>query len=905
MNKSKICLVVAVLSILFLILSTVTFLVPNENIMANLNDPSLFPLVTWPMFHHDTMHTGRSLYLGAQTNGLKWSYTAGGAIASSPAIGNNGVIYFGSQDHKLYAVDSAGTLKWSFEVGDSINSSPAIGSDGTIYFGSDDKNLYAINPDGTLKWKYPTGAMIEAPPTVGNDGTVYIGSHDGKLYAINPNGNLKWSYVTGGNPSVSPAIGGDGTIYIVLSGNQELTAINPNGSLKWSYQVSEAITLTSPAIGSDGTIYLGSSDNNLYAINPNGTLKWNFTAGDSVDSSPAIGSDGTIYVGSNDHNLYAVTPNGILKWSYTTNGSVVSSPAIGNDGTIYFGSEDKNLYAVTPNGILKWSYATGACIDSSPAIGSDGIIYVGSYDNKLYAIGTCSITFSVHPSYAGTITFHYTSSYYQDGDQTTEDLGTYPVSAKPAVGFNFSRWETTGSISVTDPNSKNTTCVVSGDGTLEMVLTPIQYTIAASAGSGGAISPSGTSIVNYGDSKTFTITPSSGYKISDVKVDDTSVGAISTYTFANVTTNHTISATFAINTYTITASAGSGGAISPFGTVAVNYGSSQTFTIIPSTGYSILDIKLDGTSVKSSLTNNGDGSYSYTLSNVTANHTISATFTTNTYTITVSFGSGGTISPSGAVSVNPGDSKTFTIATDTGYKTVDVKVDGTSVGPVQTYTFTNIASDHKIEAIFGLLTYSITSSASSGGTISPLGTSNVNYGDSKTFTITPSSGYKISDVKVDGTSVGAVSTYTFSNISSDHTISASFEKQATIIILQIGNKNFTVNGETKTLDSPPVIKNSRTLLPIRTVVESLGGTVDWSDSEKKVTVSLGTNTIELWIGKSTAKVNGTDKPIDPSNPKVVPEIINSRTMLPLRFVTENLGATVDWNDKTKTITITY
>jgi hypothetical protein len=176
---------------------------------------------------------------------------------------------------------------------------------------------------------------------------------------------------------------------------------------------------------------------------------------------------------------------------------------------------------------------------------------------------------------------------------------------------------------------------------------------------------------------------------------------------------------------------------------------------------------------------------------------------------------------------------------------VDVKVDGTSVGPVQTYTFTNIASDHKIEAIFGLLTYSITSSASSGGTISPLGNSNVNYGDSKTFTITPSSGYKISDVKIDGTSVGPVSTYTFSNISSDHTISASFEKQATIIILQIGNKNFTVNGETKTLDSPPVIKNSRTLLPIRAVVESLGGTVDWSNSDKKVTVSLGTNIIEL------------------------------------------------------------
>ena len=127
----------------------------------------------------------------------------------------------------------------------------------------------------------------------------------------------------------------------------------------------------------------------------------------------------------------------------------------------------------------------------------------------------------------------------------------------------------------------------------------------------------------------------------------------------------------------------------------------------------------------------------------------------------------------------------------------------------------------------------------------------------------------------------------------------------TVIQLTIGNSVFTVNGVPKQLDSPPVIKNSRTLLPIRAVIESLGGTVDWSPSDKKVTVSLGTNTIELWIGNPQAKVNGITKWIDDTNHKVVPEIINGRTMIPLRFVTENLGATVDWNQDTKTITITY
>jgi hypothetical protein len=278
---------------------------------------------------------------------------------------------------------------------------------------------------------------------------------------------------------------------------------------------------------------------------------------------------------------------------------------------------------------------------------------------------------------------------------------------------------------------------------------------------------------------------------------------------------------------------------------------------------------------------------------------------TKTYTITASAGSGGTISPSGTMTVKQGESKTFTITPDKGYKIKDVKVDGKSVGAVSTYTFENVTSDHTIEATFAVNTYTITASAGSGGSISPSGTITVNYGESKTFTITPDKGYKISDVKVDGKSVGAVSTYTFFNITDNHTIEVTFEKNQIVIVLQVGQTTFTVNGTSNTLDSPPIIKNGRTLLPIRPVVEALGGSVSWDGNERKVTISLGSTTIELWIGKNTARVNGVSKPIDSTNSKVVPEIINGRTMLPLRFVTENLGCTVQWDGSTQTITITY
>jgi len=349
----------------------------------------------------------------------------------------------------------------------------------------------------------------------------------------------------------------------------------------------------------------------------------------------------------------------------------------------------------------------------------------------------------------------------------------------------------------------------------------------------------------------------------------------------------------------ITASAGPGGTITPSCDVVVNYDSDQTFTITPYTGYHIKEVLVDSSSV--------GAVPSYTFTNITSNHTIEATFEPLTFTIKATASVGGTILPSDTISVNYGDSKTFTITPNIGYHIKDVKVDGSSVGAVLTHTFTNVTSDHTIEATFEINTYTIQASAGLGGSISPSGIITVNYGDSKTFQIIPDQDYGIKDIIVDGISVGAVSSYIFTNITSNHTIEAIFEeeKKETVIVLQISNKIYTVNGISNTLDSPPVIKNSRTLLPIRAIIESLGGTVGWDATERKVTVLLGSTTLELWIGKSVARVNGKDTPIDSTNSKVVPEIINSRTMLPLRFVTENLDCTVKWDPDTQIITITY
>ena len=151
-----------------------------------------------------------------------------------------------------------------------------------------------------------------------------------------------------------------------------------------------------------------------------------------------------------------------------------------------------------------------------------------------------------------------------------------------------------------------------------------------------------------------------------------------------------------------------------------------------------------------------------------------------THIITASAEGGGTISPNGSVTVTEGDSQTFTITPDRGYHIEDVQVDGTSVGAVRSYTFTDVQANHTIAATFErnslpIHYYTITATAGEGGAIAPDGTVRVAQGADRTFTISAAEGYVIADVLVDGESIGAVDSYTFENVRQNHTIEARFQ----------------------------------------------------------------------------------------------------------------------------------
>jgi eukaryotic-like serine/threonine-protein kinase len=323
---------------------------------------------------------------------LKWSFPTGKAVTSSPTVVNS-VVYFGSGDRYLYALDAASGQKiWSFRTGSAPDSSPTV-FNGVVYFGSDDGNLYAFDAISRQEiWVFRSNNWIKSmlllpteitlSPTVINS-VVYF-SYDQNIYALDAtSGQKKWFFRSSNVVTSSPTVA-NGVVYFG-SGDGNLYAIYASsGQKKWSFRSGDAVG-SSPTVA-NGVVYFGSGDGNLYAVYASsGQKKWSFRSGDAVGSSPTV-VNGVVYFGSYDGSFYALdVASGEQKWSLPTGDVVDSSPIVIN-GIIYFGSSDHNIYALNSvSGQKIWSFQTGDRVRSSPAV-VGGVVYVGSDDGNLYAI---------------------------------------------------------------------------------------------------------------------------------------------------------------------------------------------------------------------------------------------------------------------------------------------------------------------------------------------------------------------------------------------------------------------------------------------------------------------------------------------------------------------------------------
>jgi len=323
----------------------------------------------------------------------------------------------------------------------------------------------------------------------------------------------------------------------------------------------------------------------------------------------------------------------------------------------------------------------------------------------------------------------------------------------------------------------------------------IQFGPGAAQNAGGVVYPTLNPTVQYyievleGSNVQFSIVPGPGYQIDKLFVDDviTTPSYFGTYTFTNILINHSIYATFKPITHIITATTNGNGMITPSGAVSVNESANQTFQTTPDAGYHLEGIYVDGV-YDAAATLAG----LYTFTNVTANHTIHAAFTVDTYIITATAGAYGTINPEGVITVDYGSGKTFNFTPVEGYKVDKVfinTIENPAAAQIGTYTFTDIDQDNTIHVTFTKQMLKITASSGPNGTVQPQGIDYVEYGvHSKIYVFNPAPGYHIKEVLADNVNNPLAiqnGEHRFLNVTTDHTLLVFFAKN-----------NYTINAMT-------------------------------------------------------------------------------------------------------------
>ena len=258
-----------------------------------------------------------------------------------------------------------GTMKWSFDTGGAIWSSPALGDEGVIIVASLDNFVYGVNPDGTMQWSFDLSPSdVRLPVAIAEDGTIYLPDTDGKVTALNPDGTLKWIFDSELNDDVTGeiAIGADGTIYAGIGGafvGPTVYAINPDGSQFWTFTTNQSTR--GIAIGPEGVLAITDGNGRVYLLDSLGALQWDVDFTNGIGNPAIFGEDGTIYYGSNSEFAALNLEDGSLKWEMPFDLSG-ESPSTGADGTIYVplaaSGTSGGIAALNPeDGSEKWRFA--------------------------------------------------------------------------------------------------------------------------------------------------------------------------------------------------------------------------------------------------------------------------------------------------------------------------------------------------------------------------------------------------------------------------------------------------------------------------------------------------------------------------------------------------------------------
>ncbi len=325
---------------------------------STLSGPDTMPIIKWRKHVHGYIsgqpivdESGRvyfcssvGMFFVVKPDGSESSINLGSSVDSTCALGQSGTIYVLCKDGSLCAIDKETLrIKWKYAANVPCSwASPAVVGDidEVIYFGTNDGNLYAIDRDGRLLWKVLLGASIQSTPAIDKSGIIYISSNLGSLHAVFPDGKIKWEKGIRVSPFSSPCISPDNEYIYVTTLDNTLAAIDKDGSINITEINSSIYSL--PAFGHNQEIYIGTQDG-LCIITPKGIQQ--VPTGDIFRSHPIVDAKGVVYIASRSGNIYAVLPDGMIKWKYQI-GMTPGPISLGPGDTLYIGDRNGDVYGL-------------------------------------------------------------------------------------------------------------------------------------------------------------------------------------------------------------------------------------------------------------------------------------------------------------------------------------------------------------------------------------------------------------------------------------------------------------------------------------------------------------------------------------------------------------------------------
>jgi outer membrane protein assembly factor BamB len=339
----------------------------------------------WPVFRGNAEETGVCAAALPDKLQLLWQFSTKDSIEGAPAIAG-GVVYVGSFDEYLYALDLArGTEKWKYKAGP-IKASPAVRG-GRVYVGNVDGVFHCVDAArGEKRWTFETEGEITSGANFAGD-LILFGSHDETLYCLTKDGKEKWTFKTQGPVYGSPAVAGGKTFVAGCDSKLHVLDI-ASGKEDRAVDLGGQSGATAAVLGA--RLYVGTMTNQFQAIDwRKGAIVWTFQAERQAQPfySSAATTDDLLIVGSRDKRLHALErKSGKEVWSFATGSRVDASPVIAGK-RVYAPSLDGHLYVLAlADGKQLDKIKLDGPIAGSPAVAA-GRLLIGTTKGTLYCFG--------------------------------------------------------------------------------------------------------------------------------------------------------------------------------------------------------------------------------------------------------------------------------------------------------------------------------------------------------------------------------------------------------------------------------------------------------------------------------------------------------------------------------------